>query len=92
MFKPKSEKEKLLHRLKIIRGHIGKVSEMIECDAYCVDVLLQTKAIRSALSKVDDLLLEHHLSHCVVDHIKEGKAEKAIKEVMNIFKERKGTL
>lgn len=91
MFKPKNEKEKLLHRMKIIRGHLEKVTQMIDEDTYCVDVLTQTKAIRSALSKVDELLLEHHLTHCVVDHIEQGQAERAVAEIMNVFREKKGS-
>lgn len=77
--------------MKIIRGHVEKVAQMIEEDTYCVDVLTQTKAIRSALSKVDEMLLEHHLSHCVVDHIQQGRADHAVAEIMNVFKEKKGS-
>lgn len=89
MFKPKNEKEKLLHRMKIIRGHVEKVAQMIDENTYCVDVLTQTKAIRSALSRVDEMLLQHHLSHCVVDHIRQGNADHAVEEIMNVFRERK---
>lgn len=86
MFKTKTTKENVLHRLKIIQGHLAKVSEMIEQDAYCIDVLTQTKAVKSSLEKVDEVLLEQHLSHCVVDHIQHGQTKKAVDEVMKVFR------
>jgi CsoR family transcriptional regulator, copper-sensing transcriptional repressor len=79
------ENKKVIHRLKIARGHLNKVIEMVERGEYCVDILVQSKAVRSALSESDKILLEHHLSHCVVDHIKQGNSKQAVDEVMKIF-------
>lgn len=59
---------------------------MIENDAYCIDVLTQTKAVESSLQKVDEVLLEQHLSHCVVEHIQNGQTKMAVDEVMKVFK------
>lgn len=75
-----------MHRLKISRGHLNKVIAMVEEDAYCIDVLLQSKAVQSGLKEADNLLLENHLKKCVTDAIKEGKNDEAIAEVMNVFK------
>ncbi len=85
MFHTKTTKDNALHRLKIVRGHLEKVIEMVEQDVYCIDVLTQTKAIKSSLQKIDEVLLEEHLSHCVVDHVKKGQSKKAIEEVMKVF-------
>lgn len=85
MFHLKSKKDDALHRLKIVRGHVDKVIKMVESDEYCIDILMQTKAVRSALEKVDTVLLENHLSHCVVEHIKEGRVEQAVEEVLKVF-------
>lgn len=89
MFTTKTKKENVLHRLKIARGHLDKVIKMVEEDAYCIDVITQSKAVQQALNNADEVLLEQHLSHCVVDHIKDGKAEQAISEVMRVVKARK---
>lgn len=89
MFTTKTKKENVLHRLKIARGHLEKVIQMVETGAYCIDVITQSKAVQQALNNADEILLEQHLSHCVVDHIKEGKAEQAISEVMRVVKARK---
>lgn len=85
-YRPKDTRERMLHRLKISRGHLDKVIKMIEEDTYCIDVLLQSKAVQSGLREVDNLLLENHLKKCVADSIKQGKSEEAIAEVMNVFK------
>jgi CsoR family transcriptional regulator, copper-sensing transcriptional repressor len=85
MFHTATKKDNILHRLKIARGHLEKVISMVENDAYCIDVLTQTKAIQSSLSKVDSLLLEDHLSHCVVEHIQEGRTKQAVDEIMKVF-------
>jgi CsoR family transcriptional regulator, copper-sensing transcriptional repressor len=86
MFHTKTKKENVLHRLKITRGHLEKVIQLVETDAYCIDVLSQSKAIQSALQKVDELMLEDHLSHCVVEHVKEGRSQQAVEEVMKVFR------
>jgi CsoR family transcriptional regulator, copper-sensing transcriptional repressor len=82
----KSTKRSILHRLKIARGHLNKVIQMVEGDEYCIDVLHQSQAIQKALKHTDSLVLENHLKECAVDSIKNGKGEDAIKEVMELFK------
>jgi CsoR family transcriptional regulator, copper-sensing transcriptional repressor len=88
MFRTKNTQENVLHRLKIARGHLSKIIEMVEEDEYCIDILTQTKAVRSAISKAEEVMLEQHLSHCVVEHVKAGRSKQAVDEVMKIFQER----
>lgn len=85
MFQTKTKKGNILHRLKIARGHLDKVITMVEGDTYCIDILTQTKAIRSALEKADEVLLENHLETCVVEHIQNGRSKQAIAEIMKVF-------
>ncbi|KPL80349.1 metal-sensitive transcriptional regulator [Herpetosiphon geysericola] len=80
--------EALVRRLKSIEGHVRGVQRMLEEDAYCIDVLRQTLAIRRALEKVDALVLERHLATCVTNAIRspnEGEREQAITEILEIF-------
>ena len=79
---------KTLHRLKIARGHLDKVIDMVEKNSYCIDVVHQSIAVQSALKKVDELILENHLKTCVADEIRKGDAENAIKEVMEVLKKK----
>lgn len=88
-YRPKDTKERILHRLKIVDGHLSKVIEMVELDTYCIDIIHQSQAIQRALAEVDSLVLEEHLNGCVASAISEGRKKEAISEVMNVFK-RKG--
>lgn len=88
-YRPKDTEERILHRLKIAKGHLQKVIQMVESGQYCIDVIHQSQAIQNALHEADSLLLENHLKTCVVDHIKKGEAKTSIKEIMNVFKKSK---
>lgn len=61
---------------------------MVEDDQYCIDILTQSKAVERSLEKIDALLLEDHLSHCVVEHVRAGRTQKAVQEVMKVFERR----
>lgn len=85
-YRPKDTQERILHRLKIAKGHLEKVIQMVESGQYCIDIIHQSQAVQRALQEADGVVLENHLKTCVVDHIKKGEAEASIKEIMNVFK------
>ncbi len=89
MYRPKDTKEAILHRLKIARGHLEKVIQMMETGQYCIDIIHQSQAVQRALEETDGVLLENHLKTCVADHIKKGETGKSIEEIMNVFKRNK---
>ncbi len=80
-----TSKQKLIRRLKIVEGQMRGLQEMIEKDAYCIDVITQTSAVKKALSSVEDALMENHLSTCVVHQIQKGKEKKAIGEILKVY-------
>jgi len=88
-FKPKDSKERILHRLKIARGHMDKVIQMVEQDNYCVDVMHQLNAVESGLKETGNVILENHLNTCVADAISQGKKAEVIEEVMEVFRKKK---
>ncbi len=81
-----THKDNVLKRLKIIEGHLKKIISMVQEDQYCIDVLQQTSAVKSALKKTEDLLLSNHLNHCVVRAIRTNGEKKAIEELVEVFK------
>ena len=85
-YRPKDTQERVVHRLKIAKGHLEKVIKMVEDDNYCIDVIHQLHAVESGLKETGNVLLENHLSGCVADAMTKGKKEQAIKEVMAVFK------
>ena len=83
---PKDTQERILHRLKIAKGHLNKIISMVEEECYCIDVLHQSRAVQKALKEADNLLLEKHLKTCASEAISKGKKDEAIQEVMQVFK------
>jgi DNA-binding FrmR family transcriptional regulator len=82
----KSTKQQIVRRLKIIEGQIRGLQAMVEKDTYCIDVITQTSAAKQALSNIEDVLLEGHLGHCAVNQIKKGETEKAVTEILKVYK------
>lgn len=79
------DNHKLIRRLKIIEGQVRGLQEMIANDTYCIDVITQTSAAKQALSNIEDILLENHLSHCALNQIKSGNEKKAIGEILKVY-------
>ncbi len=88
-YRPKDTQERILHRLKIAKGHLEKVIKMVENDTYCIDVLQQLNAVDSGLEETANVLLEHHLRTCASEKMKKGKTDEAIEEIMTVFKKNK---
>ncbi len=59
---------RLQSRIKRVAGQIGGVQRMVEEDRYCVDILNQIAAVRSALDALGVELLTSHVECCVVGH------------------------
>lgn len=82
------DKEKIIKRLKSIEGHIRGIQRMIEEDKYCIDVIKQSLAVKSAVDKVNALILESHLKSCVTTAIRSNKRvdrERVIAELLDVF-------
>jgi len=79
-------KAKLVRRLKLIEGQVRGLQKMIENDTYCIDVITQTSAVKQGLSGVEDLLLENHLSGCILNQVKAGQTDKAKQEILKVYK------
>lgn len=81
----KQKKQKTLHRIKIIKGHVAAIERMIEDDKYCVDIVHQSLAVQKALKKLDSVLMQDHIQHCVIEQAKKGDANKIAQELLQIF-------
>lgn len=81
-------KGSVLHRLKIIHGHLGKIIKMVESGDYCIDILHQSLAVQAALKSTDQVILENHMRTCVASAIKEGKTNQVISEVMKVMEKK----
>jgi len=82
----KELKTKIERQLKVIEGQVRGLQKMVAEDKYCIDVITQTSAIRNSLGSVEEKMLESHLSTCVVKQIKGRGQDKAIKEILAVYK------
>lgn len=75
--KERTEEEyrSLLHRLNRIEGQVRGIKGMLERNAYCTDILVQSSAISAALNAFNRELLANHIRSCVVEDIRAGKDE-----------------
>lgn len=69
------QKKALLNRLKRIEGQVRGIQTMIEENAYCNDVLMQSAAVNAAMNAFNKELLASHIRNCVVRDIREGNDE-----------------
>ena len=73
--RPEKEYKDLIHRLNRIEGQVRGIKSMVEKDAYCPDILVQTAAVNAALNSFSRTLLSNHIHTCVVNDIREGRDE-----------------
>ncbi|MPM50331.1 Copper-sensing transcriptional repressor CsoR [bioreactor metagenome] len=79
------ERTDLTKRLRKVAGQINGIEKMVNDRRYCVDVLQQVVAARSALNQVGLIILESHTKSCVVNAIQEDRAEESITELMRVL-------
>ena len=68
----KLEKEATVRRLNRIEGQVRGIGRMIQEERYCIEILQQVQAIKSALAKVEDAILKDHAATCVESAIASG--------------------
>ena len=63
-------------RLNRIEGQVRGIGRMVDEDKYCIDILTQVGAAKSALDKVALELMRDHARHCLTNddvHVHNGK-------------------
>jgi DNA-binding FrmR family transcriptional regulator len=85
----KSDGKKMIGtRLARIEGQVRGLAQMVEQDRYCLDIVAQVRAARSALAKIEQIILADHLGSCVEDAIVSGDAgeqRKKVAELIEVF-------
>ena len=78
-----------LHRLARISGQVQGIRRMIEERKYCIDIITQIQAARSALRSVELQILKEHMHHCVTDSFTSGSqknADEKMEELLKVMK------
>ncbi len=80
------DNQKIISRLKRIQGQLVGVEKMILDDKYCIDIITQTSAIKSAISSLEDEMLESHLGHCLHDDKNKSRLKEMQEEIIKVYK------
>lgn len=72
----------VLNRLSRASGHLEAVRRMVETGRDCSEVLIQLSAVIAALNNTGKVILEDHITNCIVDAVKSGD-KKAIDSLNN---------
>ena len=75
-------------RLKRIEGQVRGLIKMLDEDRYCIEVLHQMQAVKSALARAESELLKEHAAHCVADAIASGNKtaqREKVAELVDLF-------
>ena len=76
-----------LKSINRIEGQVRGIAKMIEEEKYCIDILNQIKAIRSAMSTVEGKILKKHLRACVKDALgSEKNFDEKMEELLKTLK------
>lgn len=74
-------RKQVINRLSRIEGHIRGIKKMVEDDRDCPDLLHQIAAVKAALNKTGELILEDHIESCLIDAVNKGSTEEYVKNL-----------
>ena len=80
------EVKKLTNRLSRMEGQIRGIRNMLESDAYCNDILIQSAAVTAAMNAFNRELIASHLRTCVARDLREGN-DAVIDELVDALQE-----
>lgn len=75
-------------RLRRIEGQVRGLIKMLDEDRYCIDVLYQMQAVKSALARAESELLKEHTQSCVEEAITSGNKRaqrEKVSELVDLF-------
>ncbi len=84
----KEAKSSCLRRLRRIEGQVRGLARMVEDDRYCIDIVTQISAVRAALRRAEEEILEDHVAHCVEHAIASGdrrEQRRKINELIDVL-------
>ena len=82
----KADKKSVSHKIKIARGQLDAVLNMIEEDQYCVDISTQLLAAQALLRSANQQILDAHLRCCVAGAIESGDEEQRTEKLDEALK------
>ena len=82
----KDIKASCVKRLHRIEGQVRGLSRMVDEDRYCIDIITQISAVRTALRRTEEEILRDHVAHCVEDAITSGDKASQRRKIAELMK------
>jgi DNA-binding FrmR family transcriptional regulator len=79
------DKTTLTKRLHRIEGQVRGIERMVDDDRYCIDILTQISAVKTALESLAFKLLDDHVNHCVADALASGDHAQAAEKSQELL-------
>lgn len=79
------DKDRLKKRLHRVEGQVRGIERMVDDDRYCIDILTQIAAVRTALESIGFEILSDHVTHCVHDALTAGDHETAAEKSQDLL-------
>jgi len=78
--------KEVLSRLRMIEGQIRGVQKMILANKKCEAILVQTRAVRSALQSANSLILQRYITQCLREAAEDGSQGNALDQIQEAVK------
>jgi DNA-binding FrmR family transcriptional regulator len=75
------QRKNVRDRLVRVEGHIRGIIKMIDEEKACPDILIQIGAVKAAIEKAGEIILEDHMEHCLIEAVKSGDVESQLQEL-----------
>lgn len=71
--------------LSRIHGQVAGLLRMVDEERYCADILTQLRAVQAALRRVEQTILQTHISSCVAGAVESGAREERDAKLDELF-------
>ena len=81
----KAKKGAITHKLKIARGQIDGILQMIDENRYCVDISNQLQATQALLRSANQEILQEHIRNCVREALQTDVENPKLEEALELL-------
>ncbi len=81
----KAKKSNIIHKLKIARGQIDGILQMVEENRYCVDISTQLQATQALLKNANQEIMQAHIRSCVREALQTDAENPKLEEALKLL-------
>lgn len=81
-----ADKDKILLRIKKIKGQLGSIEKALESENDCFKILQQISASRGAIQSLMYEVLDGHIKEHLGNHVSDEQREKEIENLTSLLK------